>query len=43
VNKVLNFKEMFNDNDKRGLWDHKKLMNVDKWIDKNVPTPAFER
>jgi len=43
VDKVMSFKDMWEDEKKKELWNHKSKMNIEKMIEKNTPTPLLER
>lgn len=43
VDKVHSFKDMWEDEKKKELWNHKSKMNIEKMIEKNTPTPLLER
>lgn len=42
-NKAHNFKEMWEEDEKKALWDHKAKLNIDKLIEKNPMTTQLER
>ena len=42
MDRLNSFKEMWEDERKRKLWDHKSKLSIDKDLDKNIEIRAME-